>query len=109
VHAARQVFKIDLVHDAEARGHYTKSVKGLHAPFHEFIALAVALELELHVEVDGVFLPVVVDHDGVVDHQVDRHQRLDGLGFLAEFERHAAHGGQIGQQRHAGEVLQHHA
>jgi hypothetical protein len=109
VHAARQVFKVDLVHDAEARRHHAEGVEGLHAPLHELVALAVALELQLHVEVERILLAVVVDHDGVVDHQVDRHQRLDALGFLPSFERHAAHGGQVGQQRHAGEVLQHHA
>jgi hypothetical protein len=31
------------------------------------------------------------------------------LGSLPSLLRHAAHGGQVGQQRHAGEVLQHHA
>ncbi|MNV28965.1 hypothetical protein D3C71_1201730 [compost metagenome] len=109
VHAARQVFEVDLVHDAKARRHHAKRVEGLHAPLHELVALAVALEFELHVQVERILLAVVVDHDGVVHHQVHGHQRLDLLGVIAQFHGHAAHGGQVGQERHAGEVLQHHA
>ena len=45
VHATRQVLQVDLVHDAKARRHHAKGVEGLHAPFHEFVALGVALEL----------------------------------------------------------------
>ncbi|MCY1558347.1 hypothetical protein D9M68_952710 [compost metagenome] len=51
----------------------------------------------------------MVDLHRVVDHQVDRHQRLDLLGVLAHLLGHVAHRGQVGQQRHPGEVLQHHA
>jgi hypothetical protein len=109
VHAARQVFQIHLVHDAKARRHDAKGVKGLHAPFHELVALAVALEFELHVEVQRVLRAVVVDHHRVVHHQVHRHQRLDAFGVLAQALGHAAHRREIGQQRHAGKVLQHHA
>ena len=54
VHAARQVLQVDLVHDAEARRHDAEGVERLHAPLHELVALAVALELELHVEVERV-------------------------------------------------------
>jgi hypothetical protein len=97
------------VHDAEARRHHAEGVEGLHAPLHELVALVVALELQLHVQVERLGRAVVVDHHRVVDHQVDGHQRLDGLGRLAQLGGHAAHGGQVGQQRHAGEVLQHHA
>jgi hypothetical protein len=57
----------------------------------------------------SAFLAEVVDGDRVVDHQVHRHQRLDLLGVLAHLVGDVAHGGQVGQQRHAGEVLQHHA
>ena len=108
VHAARQIFEVDLVHDAKTRRHHTKGVKGLHAPFHELVALAVALEFELHVQVQRILLAVVVHHDGVVYHQVHRDQRLNLLGVLAQTHRRAAHGGQICQQGHAREILQHH-
>ena len=45
--------------------------------------------------------------DGVIDDQVHRDERLDDLGILPHPGGHATHGGQVGQQRHAGEVLQH--
>ena len=57
MHAARQVFEVDLVHDADARRHDLEGVEGLHAPLHELVALAVALELQLHVEVERVRRP----------------------------------------------------
>jgi hypothetical protein len=62
VHAARQVLEVDLVHDAEAGRHDAEGVEGLHAPLHELVALLVALELELHVQVERVARAVVVDH-----------------------------------------------
>ncbi len=109
VHAAREVFQVHLVDDAEARRHHPEGVERLHAPLHEFIALAVALEFELHVQVQGLLRAVVIDHDGVVHHEIDRNQRLDLLGFPSQALRNAAHRGQVGQQGHAGEILQHHA
>ena len=90
-------------------GHDLEGVEGLHAPLHELVALVVARELELHVEVERVRPAVVVDLHRVVDHQVHGHQRLDHLRVLAHLRGHAAHGGEVGQQRHAGEVLQHDA
>jgi hypothetical protein len=108
VHAARQVFQVHLVDDAEARGHDAEGVERLHAPLHELVALLVALEFQLHVQVQRILGAEVVDHDGVVHHQVHRHQGLDALGALAHLVGHRAHGGDVGQQRHAGEVLQHH-
>ena len=109
VHATRQILEVDLVNDAEPWRHHAKGVKGLHAPFHELVALLVALKLQLHVQVQRLFGAEVINHDGVIDHQIHRYQRLDGLGLLAQLGRRAAHGRQIGQQGHAGKVLQHHA
>ena len=105
-HAAGQVFEVDLVHDADARRHHAEGVEGLHAPLDEAVALQVALEFDAHVQIERVFDVVVVDLHRVVDHQVDRHQRLDDLRIAALLLGHAAHGGQVAQQRYAGEVLQ---
>ena len=109
VHAAGQELEVDLVHDAKARRHHAKGVKGLHAPLHELVALAIALELQLHVQVQRVLVPVVVHHDRVVHHEINRNQRLDAGGVQAQLSRLAAHGSQVRQKRHTGEVLQHHA
>ena len=109
MHAARQILKIDLMHDAKAWRYHAEGIKGLHAPFHELVALVVALKFQLHVEVQRIFFTVVIDHDGVVNDQINRHQRLDALRIPPQPSGHAAHGGQVGKQRDAGEVLQHHA
>ena len=51
----------------------------------------------------------VVDLHRVVDHQVDRHQRIDLLRIAAEPLHGGPHGGEVDDARHAGEVLQHDA
>lgn len=51
VHAACQVLEVDLVHDANAGRHDLESVKGLHPPLHELVALVIALEFQLHVQI----------------------------------------------------------
>ena len=109
VHAAREVFEVHLVDDADARRHDLERVERLHPPFHELVALGVALELELHVEIERVRAAVVVDHHRMVDDEVDRDERLDRLRVLAHVGGDVAHRGEVGEQRHAGEVLQHDA
>src|SRR5450830_427141 len=109
VHAACQVFQVDLVDDAEAWRHDAEGVKCLHAPFHELVTLVVTREFQFHVQVQRFLFAVVIDGDRVIDHQVDRHQWLDLLGVDTHFCSHVTHGGQVGQQWYAGEVLQHDA
>ncbi len=98
VHPARQVLEVDLVHDAEAGRNDPEGVECLHAPLHELVALLVALELELHVQVERIAGAVVVDHHAVVDHQIDRHQRLDRLRIAAHLGGDIAHRRQIDEQ-----------
>ena len=47
----------------------------------------------------------MVDLDGVVDYQVDRYQRFDGFRRFVVIDGGVAHGGKVGEQRDAGEVL----
>ncbi len=44
----------------------------------------------------------------MIDHQIDRHQRFDALRVTVKIGGHVAHRGEIGQQGHAGKVLEHH-
>ncbi len=106
VHPARQVLQIDLVHDPEAGRHHAECAEGLHTPFHELVTLPVALEFQLHVQVQRIGRSIVVDHHRVVHHQVHRHQRLDQTRLTPLPRGGASHGRQIGQQRNAGEILQ---
>ena len=109
MHAARQILEIDLMHDADAGRHDLERIEGLHAPLHEFVALCVALEFDLHVEVQCIPGAVVIDLNRVIDDQVDRHQRLDDLWILADAMSDAAHRGQVAEQWHSGEILEHDA
>src|SRR5262249_15125706 len=51
VHATCQVLQVDLVHNADARRHHFEGVERLHSPLHELVTLAVALEFQLHVQI----------------------------------------------------------
>ncbi len=106
MHAAGEVFEVDLMHDTDARRHDLECVERLHAPLHELVALGVALEFDFHVEVERILGAVMIDLNRMVDDQVDRHQRLDDLRILTHAVGHVAHRGEVAQQRNAGEVLQ---
>src|SRR5690606_7697684 len=82
VDATCQMFQIDLMDNTETRRHDAECIEGLHAPFHELVAFAIGLELNLHVEVERVWGAVVVDHDRVIDDQIHGYQRFDTFGVF---------------------------
>ena len=100
-----QVLQVHLVADPGPRRHDTEVVEGGLAPAQEGVALAVALELQIDVLLEGVRPAEMVDHDRVVDHQVDRRERVDLLRVAAEAGHGIAHRRQIGDGGNAGEVL----
>src|SRR6266542_4359790 len=108
-HAFRQVFQIDLMHDADAGRDDLERVEGLHPPLQKLIARAVALEFDLHVFPQRVGRSGDVDLHRVVDDQVHWNQRLDDLRVLAEARHGRTHRGQVYEQRHAREILQDYA
>ena len=73
----REVLEIDLMADARARRHRAEVAQRGLAPLEELVALAVALELEFGVEEEGGFAAVFIHLHRVVDHEVDRLQRVD--------------------------------
>src|SRR6185437_7974861 len=80
---AREILEIDLVDDAGVgRDDFEVVERGL-APAEEGVALAVARELELGVQLERVVLGEVIDLDGVVDDELDRLQRVDLLRIAA--------------------------
>ncbi|MNQ68935.1 hypothetical protein D3C85_835070 [compost metagenome] len=95
--------------DAGARRHHAEIVEGMLAPAQEGIAFAVALHLDGDVLAEGGGTGELVDHHRVVDHQVDRRQRVDLLRVAAGLGHGLAHGGQVDHRRHAGEVLHQYA
>src|SRR5262249_8213138 len=107
-HHARQVFDVDLVHDAGSRWHHLEVVERALPPAPELVALAVALVLDLDVALDGVCAAEQAGDNGVADHQVGRCQRVDLLGLTTQIADGLTQGGQVHDAGHAGEVLHHH-
>jgi len=83
-HNSRQILEIDLVTNPDSGRHHTEAIERLHAPFEEFIASHVALELHFHVPAEGVRYTREIDLDRVIDHQVNWHQRPDQVGILCQ-------------------------
>src|SRR5215470_2573093 len=108
-HAFREVFQIDLMHDADAGRDDLERVEGLHPPFQKLITRAVAPEFDLHIFPQRVGRAGDVDLHRVVNDQIYGNQRLDELRVLAEASHGRTHRGQVYEQRHAGEILQDYA
>ena len=104
--ASGEILEIHLVHDADTRRHETESLEGLLAPLEKFVALPVALELHVHVEPQGGGRTGKIHLDGVIDHQIDRHERLDDFRIATETADRTSHRREIDHQRHAGEILE---
>ena len=103
-----EVFEIDLMDDAGVGRDDAEVIEGFLAPAEERVALAVAAELEGRVQVGRVALHIVVDLHGVVDDEFDRLQRVDLAWIAAELDDAVAHGRQVDNCRHSGEVLEQH-
>ena len=95
--------------DAGAGRHDAEIVEGALAPFQEVIALAVALVFVLDVVGQGFRRAELIDDDRVVDDEIDGHERIDLRRIAAELRHAVAHGGEIDDGRHAGEILHQHA
>ena len=105
---AREVFQIHLVADAGAGWHHAEIVESALPPAQEPIALAVALHFDGDVVVERLGVAETVHHHRVVDHQIHRREGVDDVRILAGRRHRAAHGGQIGDAGHAGEILHQH-
>ena len=97
------------MHDAGVRRDGLEALEGGLAPAQERVALLVALELLLRVDAEGVARAEDVDLHGVVDDELDRHERVDLGRVAAEVGHRVAHRGEVDHAGHAREVLQHHA
>ena len=108
-HRLAEIFEVDLMADAGAGRHDAEIAEGLLAPFQELVALLVALVFELDIAGEGQRRAELVDDDGMVDDEVDRHQRIDLLRIAAERGHGVAHRGEVDHRRNAGEILHQHA
>ena len=108
-HALGQILQIDLMDDAGTRRHDPEVIESLLPPAQELIALLVALELDLGIEIQGVGDAVMIHHHRVIDDQVDLFHGINLLRIPAELLHGVAHGRQIDYSGHARKVLEHDA
>ncbi len=108
-HTLGEIFEIDLMDDADARRHDFERVERLHAPFQKLVALAIALEFDFEIVCIASAVPA---KSTCTEWSTTRSTGTSGsmiFGFLPSRCHRGAHGRQIHQQRHAGEILQHNA
>ncbi len=68
----RQIFQVDLVADARSRRHNAEVVERALTPFQELVAFHIAFVFAVHVHLEGTRVAEFVDHDRVVDDQINR-------------------------------------
>ena len=104
-----QVFKVHLVADACARWHNAEVVERALTPFEEGIAFHVTLIFAVHVHLESTWVAELVNHDRVVDDQINRVQRVDLLGVAAQGNDAVTHGSKVNNGWNTCEVLHQHA
>ena len=93
------------MHDARHRRDDAEVGEGLLTPLEELVTLAVALEFDLGVALQGVGGGEEIHLHRVVNHQVNRHKRIDPLRVAAQTSHRGAHGSQVNDGWHAGKIL----
>ena len=92
--------------DAGIRRDDFEIFEGSLAPAEKSVTLDVALKFEFGVEAESVAVAESVDLHGVVNDEFRREERIDALGIAAHFDDGFAHGGEVHDGGHAGEILQ---
>ncbi len=95
--------------DAGAGRHDAEAIEALLAPAQEGIALAVALVFHRDVLLERVLAGEEIDRHRMVDDEIDGGERIDLLGIALHRLHRIAHGGEIDDGGHAGEILHQHA
>ena len=105
-HDARKIFQVHLMANARIGRNDFEIVERRLSPAQESVAFDVALEFEFGVERERHVGTRLVHLHRVVDHKFGGEQGIHFLRIAAQFADGFAHGGQIDDGRHAGEVLQ---
>ncbi len=105
-HDAGKILEVHLMADAGVRRYHFEVAEGLLSPLEKLIALGVALELHVEVDLHGRVAAVRVDLDGVVDDKFHGLKWVDLPGIAAEARHRIPHGGQIDDAGNAREVLE---
>ena len=101
----REIFEVYLMANAGSGRHDAEIRKGAAAPAQELVALLVALVFEIGVDLERARAAKAVNHHGMIDDQIDRHQRIDFGGVAVKGGHRVSHRGQIHHGGHAGKVL----
>ncbi len=104
-HHPREVFEVDLVHDAGVGRHDAESLERPLRPPQQGVPLAVALELEVGIHLERRRGAELVHDHRMVDHELGGEERFDLLRVAAHLLHRVAHGGEVHHRRHAGEIL----
>jgi hypothetical protein len=103
---AGEVFEVHLVDDAGAGRDGAKVMEGVLGPAQQGVALAVAVVFEQHILFEGLGGAELVDLHGVVDDEIDGDEGIGLAGVGAGGQQGVAHGGEVDDAGHAGEVLE---
>ena len=108
-HHRSEILEVYLVHDAGIRRHDAEVLEGGLTPAQKRVSLLVALEFQQRIETECVLRSELVHLHGVVDDQVGGNQRVRELRVGAHGFESVAHGGEVDDARHAGEILEQYA
>ena len=100
-----EIFEVYLVANAGARRDHSEILECRRPPAQEFIPFLITLVFHLDVFLEAVWPGEIIDHDRVVDHEIDRHLRVDRVRRSAEIFRGIAHRGKVNNRRNASKVL----
>jgi len=101
-----QELQVYLVDNAGGRGNHAEAPEGLLAPAQELIALAIALKLDGGVALECAGAPEEVHLHGVIDHEVNRNQRIDLARVATQSLDRRSHGSQVHDGGHSRKILQ---
>ena len=95
--------------DTVAWGDDAEVAESFLTPLEEGEALTVPVELNLFVAVLGVRSTSNIDLNRVINDKVSLTKWVDFVGISSELRHSCAHGGEIHDSGHAGEVLEEHS
>ncbi len=104
-----KIFKVHLMANARSGGNNAEIVERVLTPFEEGIALHIALIFAVHIHLEGAWIAEFVNHDRVVNHQINRVERVNLLGIATKRHQRIAHRGQIDHGGNACEILKQNA
>ena len=108
-HSLCEIFQIHLMANPCPRRYNAEILKCPLPPFQKFITLAIPLKLPLHIRLKGLRRAKFIHHHRMVNHQINRHNRINLLRIATKALHGFPHRCQIHNRRHARKILHQHA